>query len=224
MGYSLQCLGSCALQTRPCCFAYTTLETPPKIFCLRPWRVCLLRGVLLFQHYECTNTGITVAPKPGSQFDASASVALQALGDVWIDLISIPALHCQRPTNQIVKKFYIRDIIWLVKKTTLIPVTLMMLTHRASVILWTRLYTSPSRIDVLMRWPHNKKVHINFYDVHTLCTNNMYIIYLLDQTLRLLFISSMNFVQLLFKSGDYSRATFISLSNPFTDVEESEVA
>ena len=126
-------------------------------------RVCLLRGVLLFQHYECTNTGITVAPKPGSQFDARASVVLQALGDVWIDLISIPVLYCQRPTNQIVKKFYIRDIIWLVKKKTLFPGTLMMLTHRASVILWTRLYTSPSRIDVLMRWPHNKKVHINFY-------------------------------------------------------------
>ena len=36
--------------------------------------------------------------------------------------------------------------------------------------------------------------------------------YSLDQTLRLLFISLINFVRLLFESGDYSRAAFISLS------------
>ena len=43
MGYSLQCLGSCALQTWPCCFAYTTLETPQKFFCLRPWPLTIAR-------------------------------------------------------------------------------------------------------------------------------------------------------------------------------------
>ena len=34
--------GSCALQTPPCCFSYTILETPQKIFCLRScflWRL-----------------------------------------------------------------------------------------------------------------------------------------------------------------------------------------
>ena len=36
--------------------------------------------------------------------------------------------------------------------------------------------------------------------------------YLLDQTPRLLFISSRNFVRLLFESGYYSRAAFIKLS------------
>ena len=36
--------------------------------------------------------------------------------------------------------------------------------------------------------------------------------YLLDQMPRLLFISSINFVWLLFKSGDYSRAAFILFS------------
>ena len=35
MGYILQRLGGCVIQT-PCCFASTILETPPKFFCLRP--------------------------------------------------------------------------------------------------------------------------------------------------------------------------------------------
>ena len=48
MGYSLQCLGSCALQTRPCCFAYTTLETPQKIFCLRPWLTVATKNLSCF--------------------------------------------------------------------------------------------------------------------------------------------------------------------------------
>ena len=52
----------------------------------------------------------------------------------------------------------------------------------------------------------------------------LHISYLLDQMLRLLFISFINFVQFLFESGNYSRAAFICSANPFTDVEESEVA
>ena len=39
----------------------------------------------------------------------------------------------------------------------------------------------------------------------------MYVPYLLDQTLRLLFILSRNFVQLLFEKGYYLRAAFIKL-------------
>ena len=38
MGYILQRLGGCVIQT-PCCFASTILETPQKFFCLRPWAV-----------------------------------------------------------------------------------------------------------------------------------------------------------------------------------------
>ena len=50
---------------------------------------------------------------------------------------------------------------------------------------------------------------------HTYCTavqNPLDISYLLDQMPRLLFISSRNFVWLLFESGYYSRAAFIKLS------------
>ena len=52
--------------------------------------------------------------KLGSQYDAGTSIASQASG--WRFSISIPVMHCQHPTNQIVKKFDVRDIIWLVKK------------------------------------------------------------------------------------------------------------
>ena len=52
------------------------------------------------------------------------------------------------------------------------------------------------------------------------------ILYLLDQTPQLLFISSPNFVRLLFKSGYYLRAAFIKLRGiataTFADIDKDE--
>ena len=49
--------------------------------------------------------------KPDSQYDARTSIAYKRRGDTGIDLISISALCCKRPTNQIVEKFNVRSTI-----------------------------------------------------------------------------------------------------------------
>ena len=76
----------------------------------------LLKGVSIKRSYAVLTLNAQV---PVSQLylslvhnnDASASEALQASGDVEIDLISIPTSIGQCPTNQIVKKVNIMDII-----------------------------------------------------------------------------------------------------------------
>ena len=66
----------------------------------------------------------SICVNPGSQYDTGASVVLWVSGWRYSSIV-LPALATQCPTNQIVKKFDIRNRIWLVKNTSLMMLTML---------------------------------------------------------------------------------------------------